>query len=507
MSLSRRDVLQKLKSQEPFDLLVIGGGATGCGVALDAASRGLRTALVEKNDFAEGTSGRSTKLLHGGVRYLEMAVKHLDRGQYHLVRDALRERGILLRMAPHLCSILPLVTPLYSWMAVPYILSGLKLYDLLAGSAGIGKSRLLSRPNAMRRCPMLRAKGLKAGVLYFDGQFNDARMAVSLALTAADHGAVTANHVGVKGFIRDGGKIAGVSVRDSVSGESWPVTTRAVINATGPFTDELRKMDDPSVRPMLKISEGIHVVLDSRFTPPEAGLLIPKTEDGRVLFILPWEGHALIGTTDEPAAISEHPVPPKEDVSYLLRHINRYFDLQVSESDIRAVWSGLRPLVFDPGASDTAQLTRDHVLEESPSGLITIAGGKWTTYRKMAEDTVDFALRRFDLKPAGSCRTDRIPLVGGKTFDLEGGPKLAERFGFSAIVAQHLNQAYGDRAGVVAQVAAEGYSDPLARNHPFLEAEVIYGARYELAERTLHRGLWNSWPTSWGGTPPGGRKS
>ncbi|MDT8396154.1 MAG: FAD-dependent oxidoreductase [bacterium] len=275
-------------------MVVIGGGATGCGVALDAASRGLKVALVEKNDFSEGTSSRSTKLLHGGVRYLEMAVKHLDKSQYHLVTDALAERGILLRLAPHLCNRLPLVTPLYKWMEIPYILAGLKLYDLLSGSASIGHSRLLSRSDAIGRFPMLHREGLKAGVLYYDGQFNDARMALCIALTAAQQGAVIANHVRVTDLIKEDGKVTGVKVSDSVSGESWEVRSRVVANATGPFADKVRLMDDPASRPMLKASSGIHIVLDKRFAPPDTGLLIPKTEDGRVLFVLPWEGHALI---------------------------------------------------------------------------------------------------------------------------------------------------------------------------------------------------------------------
>jgi len=481
----RKDILTRLKTDEPFDVLVIGGGATGCGIALDAASRGLKVALVEKNDFSEGTSSRSTKLLHGGVRYLEMAVKHLDKGQYHLVRDALRERGILLRLAPHLCHRLPLVTPLYRWMEVPYILAGLKIYDLLAGSAGIGNSRLLSRSKALGRFPMLHAEGLKAGVLYYDGQFNDARMSVCIALTAAQHGAVIANHVRVTDFIKEGGKVAGVKVIDSVSDESWEVRARTVINATGPFTDTVRLMDDPASRPMLKASSGIHILLDKRFAPPDTGLLIPKTEDGRVLFVLPWEGHALVGTTDEPAEIAEHPRPSREDIAYLLRHIGRYFDLQISKSDIKAAWSGLRPLIFDPKASDTAKLTRDHLIEQSPSGLITIAGGKWTTYRKMAHDVVDHAVQQFSLKTRSGCRTDHIYLMGGGNYDSQGGVALIEEYGLDTLVALHLNRAYGDRADEVARIAASGYGALLAKDHPYLEAEVLYAVRHECAEQAM----------------------
>jgi len=481
----RKDVLPRLKTEEPFDMLVIGGGATGCGVALDAASRGLKVALVEKNDFSEGTSSRSTKLLHGGVRYLEMAVKHLDRGQYHLVRDALKERGILLRMAPHLCHRLPLVTPLYKWMEVPYILAGLKLYDILAGSAGIGDSHLLGRSRAMKRFPMLHAQGLKAGVLYYDGQFNDARMSVSIALTAAQHGAVIANHVCVTDFIKEEGKVAGVRATDSVSGMSWEVRARTVINATGPFADSVRFMDNPASRPMLKVSSGIHILLDKRFAPPDTGLLIPKTEDGRVLFVLPWEGHALVGTTDESAQVTEHPCPSKEDISYLLRHIGRYFNLQVSESDIKAAWSGLRPLIFDPKASDTAKLTRDHLIEQSSSGLITIAGGKWTTYRKMAHDVVDHAVQSFALKTRTGCWTDRIYITGGESYDPQGDAGLVEKYGFDTHVAWHLNRAYGDRANDVARIAVSGYGALLARDHPYLEAEVLYAVRHECAEHTI----------------------
>ena len=485
MGVERRKNIEILKGTERFDILVIGGGATGCGVALDAASRGLKVALVEKNDFSEGTSSRSTKLLHGGVRYLEMAVKHLDIGQYRLVREALKERGILLRTAPHLCHRLPLVTPLYKWMEVPYILAGLKLYDILAGSAGIGDSRLLGRSKALGRFPMLHAEGLKAGVLYYDGQFNDARMSVSIAMTAARHGATIANHLGVESINKENGKVTGVLVKDAIQGKSWNISARVVINATGPFADTIRLLDDPASRPMLKASSGTHLVLDDRFSPPDTGLLIPKTEDGRVLFILPWEGKTLVGTTDEPAKVSEHPRPMEEEIDYLVHYICKYFDLQFSRSDIRSAWSGLRPLVSDPGRADTAKLSRDHVLEESPSGLITIAGGKWTTYRKMACDTVDYSVKRYALRPKSSCRTDSIPINGGADFLPDGSVRLAEAYGMDPTVAEHLNRAYGDQAPAVAGVMTEGFGEPLARGYPYLEAEVVWAVRKEMAYRVM----------------------
>lgn len=484
--MSREQHLQPLKDGRTFDLIVIGGGATGCGVALDAATRGLKVALIEKNDFSEGTSSRSTKLVHGGVRYLEMAIKRLDRVQYNLVKDGLRERGILLKNARHLSNRLPLITPLYKWLDVPYVFSGLKLYDLLSGKQNIGHSRLLGRKEALRRFPRLKAEGLKAGVLYYDGQFNDARMALSLALTAEHYGASIVNHVAVVGLLKQNGRINGVEVFDSLSGDSWQLQAKGVINAAGPFADKIRMMDNPVASKILSASTGIHLVLDKRFAPPDTGLMIPETEDGRVLFVLPWEGHALIGTTDEPATINEHPKPLESEIDYLLRHVTQYFNLKVKKTDIKAVWSGLRPLVSDPKAVDTAKLARDHVIEDSASGLLTIAGGKWTTYRKMALDTVDHAIKRFNLsalKP--DCQTEKLPILGSANYDEKGDIKLREKYGFDEKVASYLNRTYGDQAELIAELAVAGYGARLVESHPVIEAEVLYAARHELAERVI----------------------
>ena len=483
--MERERALQALKQEQPFDLLVIGGGATGCGIALDAASRGLRTALIEKNDFAEGTSSRSTKLIHGGVRYLEAAVRRLDRGQYRLVREGLRERAVLLRNAPHLTRRLSLVTPLYEWMEVPYVLAGLKLYDLLAGKKGIGHSRLIGPREALRRFPMLKGEGLKAGVLYYDGQFNDARTALALAMTARRHGAVAANHLEVVALCRQGGRLCGVQVSDRIGGEEFTVEARGVINATGPFADRLRRMDEPGAAPILTVSSGIHIVLDGRFAPPQTGLMIPETEDRRILFILPWQGHALVGTTDEPSRVSDHPRPTKEEIAYLLRHVGRYFNLKVSESDVKASWSGLRPLVHDLRTVATAALTRDHFIEMSPAGLLTIAGGKWTTYRRMAQDVVDRAVGRFGLAPKGGCRTDGLVLEGGEGFDPEGEKVLAREFGIDGEVALHLHRAYGAGAAAVAGLAGSGLGRRLHPDHPFVEAEAVHAVRHEFAQRPL----------------------
>jgi glycerol-3-phosphate dehydrogenase len=480
--MNRQAILDDLKTQGLFDLLIIGGGATGCGIAVDAVSRGLKVALVEKHDFAEGTSSKSTKLVHGGVRYLEMAVKRCDRAQYHLVKEALFERGIFLKNAPHLAHRLPLVTPLYSWWEVPYVFAGLVLYDVLAGRLGLGKSSLVGRREALRRFPMLRGEHLKAGVIYYDGQFQDARMAITLVLTARRHGAVIANYVEAVSLDKEAGRLCGAHVRDTIGGEEFFVRARCVVNAAGPFVDRVRQMDDPAAKPILNAASGIHIVLSSRFVPPDTGLLIPKTEDGRVLFVLPWQGHALIGTTDTPAEIVEHPRASQDEIDYLLRHVNRYFDLSVQRGDVLSAWSGLRPLVkFDETAS-TAQLVREHLLMVSASGLVSMAGGKWTSYRKMAEEAVDRAVASAEL-PAGPCRTLDLKLFGAEHFVSEIFLVLTKDYGIDTDVARHLQDAFGDQAMCVARLAGNGLAARLHPDHPYIEAEVVHAVRHEQAER------------------------
>lgn len=478
--MNRDTQLERLR-KGGFDLLVIGGGATGAGIALDAATRGLKVALVERGDYSEGTSSRSTKLVHGGVRYLEAAVKHLDKVQYNLVRDALHERGVILRLAPHLSHPIPLLTPLYRAWEVPYYFSGLKAYDLLAGHERLKPSRFVPRSKALSEFPQLKSEGLVGGVEYYDGQFDDARMNVAVVLTALREGAVAVNYAEVTGLIKEGGRVAGARVKDRLGGEDFEVRAKVVVNATGPFTDTIRHMDDPDAPPMVVTSSGVHIILPQRFSPPGTGLLIPKTEDGRVLFVLPWMGHTLAGTTDEPHDLSFHPKPTEEEIDYILRHLKRYFALEPSRSDILAAWSGLRPLVKDPKAHDTAELARDHLISESDSGLVTIAGGKWTTYRKMAEDLVDYVVRTRDLHPPHGCLTDRIYIEGGAGYEADGWKELVEKFGLPEDVAQHLNQSYGDRAAEVAKLAAEGLDARLAPDHPFIEADVVWAARQEMA--------------------------
>ncbi len=491
--------LQRL-ADESFDLLVVGGGATGSGIALDAATRGLKVALVERYDFASGTSSRSTKLVHGGVRYLEQAVKHADRSQFLLVREALKERSRLLANARHLAQPLPLLTPIYGALELPYYYTGLKLYDMLAGRANLRPSRLVNRDQALERFPMLRHEGLRGAVEYHDGQFDDARMNVALVLTAAEHGATVLNYAVVEELVKENGKVRGAVVRDDLAEatgglERFEVSAKVVVNATGPFVDALRRLDDPDTPEVLKTSSGIHIVLPGRFSPPDTGLLIPKTEDGRVLFLLPWMGHTLVGTTDNAAPVEEDPQASGTDVAYILRHVRQYFDLPVSETDVLSAWSGLRPLVQPEAVAavqngsagsaaqtSTARLSRDHTLLVSPSGLVTITGGKWTTYRRMAEDAVEVAIAEGGLEPKGPSVTADLPLVGSAGFEPGAQHELAARFSLEPDVAHHLHRAYGDRAPEVAALAEAGLGARLAEGLPYIEAEVKYARDVEFAQ-------------------------
>ncbi len=484
LSMDRSSLLQKLRS-EHFDLLVIGGGATGAGIALEGASRGLKVALVERDDYASGTSSRSTKLIHGGVRYLQQAVLKLDRSQFYLVRDALHERATLVRLAPHLSHPLPIVTPIYNWFGIPYYRVGLKVYDWLAGKENLSPSRFLSAKSALKNFPMLKAKGLRGGVRYFDAQFNDARMNVSIILTAIRHGATCLNHAVITRLLKENNRLCGALVLDPESGEEIQVRAKVLLNAAGPFVDSIRHMDDPDAKSMLRVSSGIHIVLDKRFSPPDTGLLIPKTEDGRVLFLLPWLGHTLVGTTDNPARLEANPQPQEEEIQYILRHLQTYFEETVRREDIRAAWSGLRPLVSNPKAADTAKLSRDHIINISSSGLITVAGGKWTTYRRMAVDAVDQAIRRGGLNPSESSMTHRIPLEGAEGYSAQLAQHLSDTFKLDTDIAFHLARSYGGQALQVLKIAEAGYQNRLVPDHPYLEAEILYAVQNEFARNAV----------------------
>lgn len=385
----QRDVfLQRIAERhEPWDLAVIGGGATGVGIAVDAASRGYSVVLLEQHDFGKGTSSRSTKLVHGGVRYLQQ-------GNISLVMEALKERGLLLRNAPHLVHDLEFIVPNYAWWEAPFYGIGMKVYDLLAGKYGFGPSQILSREEVLALIPTLSQDGLRGGVKYHDGQFDDSRLLIDLASTAAQHGAVLLNYTRVVSLTKDGeGFVHGLTCRDEESGTSYDIAARSVINATGPFCDEVRRVDDPASKPIIAPSQGVHIVLSKDFLPGDTAIMVPHTRDGRVMFAIPWHGHAVVGTTDTPIpAATLEPSAKSEEIDFILETASDYLAKRPTRADILSVFTGIRPLVKSSGVSNTAALSRDHTIEISSSGLLTIAGGKWTTYRHMAEDAVDHAI-------------------------------------------------------------------------------------------------------------------
>ena len=477
--MDRTENLARLAAGE-FDLLVIGGGATGAGVALDAASRGLSTALIERCDFAGGTSSRSTKLVHGGVRYLEAAVAHLDRAQFHLVREALAERAILLRIAPQLVHPLRTVVPVYSLAQAVFYRTGLWLYDRAAGDAAIGRSQYLSRAAMLRSFPRLRRRRLMGGVAYYDGQFDDARMNVTLAATAAREGAAVANRVEAVSLVAVEGRLAGARVREAMSGEEFVVRARAVVNAAGPGSDAVRRLENPQAEPLLAVSRGTHFAFDRAWAPGSDGLLIPKTSDGRVLFLLPWEGRTIAGTTDIRAEPSRDPEPSAEELDYLFDQLSQWLEPAPARSDLRAAWAGLRPLIAE-GAIGTAGLVREHHIEVGPKGLVSIAGGKWTTYRLMAEETVDRVIETAELRPQSDCRTHELLLIGADGYRAGLESELATQYGLDADMAEHLAHAYGVRAGELLADAGEHGCRRLVAAYPYIEAEVLWAVQQEMA--------------------------
>ena len=415
-STDRAALLARLRRPSEWDLVVIGGGATGLGVALDAAARGFSVALVESEDFAKGTSSRATKLVHGGVRYLAQ-------GNISLVREALRERATLLANAPHLAQPLAFVMPAYHWWEPAFYGLGLKVYDALAGRRGLGPTALLSPRRTAQRLPTVHTQGLSGGVEYWDGQFDDARLAVALARTALSRGAVVLNHCPAVKLQREDGRVRGVVARDRETGESFELRARCVVNATGVWVDEVRDMDRDEGAPhktaMVAPSQGVHLVVDRDFLPGEHALIVPKTEDGRVLFAVPWLGKTILGTTDTPRDdVPTEPAPFAHEIDFILRESARYLSRAPKREDLRSVWAGLRPLVRptgDEGDSNTKSLSREHTVSVSRSGLVTVTGGKWTTYRAMAEDVLDrcFAAQLLPRRPDGA--TLELRLAGAPT--------------------------------------------------------------------------------------------
>ena len=464
--MNREQAVARLQA-ESFDVLVIGGGATGLGVAVDASSRGYRTALLEAHDFAKATSSRSTKLVHGGVRYLEQ----LD---FSLVMEALRERGILYRNAPHLVSDLAFVVPRYKWWEGPFYGVGLKLYDALAGKLNIEKSRGLSRDETIAAIPNVQRDGLIGGTMYHDGQFDDARMAVTLARTAHRQGAAIANYVKVDGFLKENGQMVGVEAVDGESGTRLRIGATVVVNATGIFSDGVRKIDDPNAAEMIEPAQGVHLVFDRSFQPSDDAIMVPHTDDGRVLFVIPWHERVIVGTTDTP--MTEPHLEPRalpDEVQFILRNASRYLQKDPTEQDVLSVFAGQRPLVHPGGKSGASKsISRSHEVFVSASGLVTISGGKWTTYRKMAEDALARVIEVGQLDPK-PCVTEDLHLHG--YLDRNSPDFPAE---------DHL-RFYGSDADQVRDLATERpeLGAKLHDRLPYLGAEIAWAVRHEMARK------------------------
>ena len=463
--MNRAEMYRRLRGHGGrWDMIVVGGGATGVGVAIDAATRGYDVLLLEQSDFGKGTSSRSTKLVHGGVRYLEQ-------GNLSLVMEALQERGLLLENAPHLVSNLGFVVPSYDWWESPFYGVGLKLYNLLAGKYGFGPSRILSREETLEHLPTIRQEGLRGGVIYYDGQFDDARLLIHLVTTAFEQGAALLNYARVTGLTKDGeGFVDGVRFTDGETGEPFEEHAKVVINATGAFTDALRRAADPSAEPMIAASQGIHLVFEASFLEGQSAIMVPHTSDGRVMFAIPWHGHAVVGTTDTPVAEpAMEPVALEQEIEFILQTASLYLAKKPTRGDVLSVFAGIRPLVRSGEAGNTAALSRGHTIRIEKSGMVTICGGKWTTYRRMAEDCVDQAATLARL-PESPCVTSHL--------NVHGFHAASRKFGHLSV--------YGSDAPLVRQLEE---SDPALAERldtalPYTGAQVVWAVREEMA-RTL----------------------
>ncbi len=460
---NRSRFIGELEQTPSWDIIVIGGGATGLGTALDAASRGYKTLLLEQADFAKGTSSRSTKLVHGGVRYLAQ-------GNVALVYDALQERGTLLANAAHLVKPQEFIIPCYHWISILKYYAGLKLYDGLAGRLSFGKSEYLSAAAVQAVIPSINNKNLKGGIRYYDGQFDDARLALNIAQTCAEHGGTLLNYVKVSGLIKSKGQVTGVKAIDIETGKTYALQAKVVVNATGVFVDDILQLDTPTGKAIVKPSQGTHIVLDKTFLAGQAAMMIPKTSDGRVLFAVPWHGYVVVGTTDTPLdAHSLEPIALENEIAFILDTAKQYLTQPPQRKDVRSIFAGQRPLAAPGKATgSTKEISRSHKIMVAPSGLLTIIGGKWTTYRKMAEDTVDRAIRIGNL-PSAACSTRSIK-IHGSTGSLPASPL----------------EVYGSDAAGIRQLITEQphLGEKLGSGLPYLAAEVVWAVRNEMA-RTL----------------------
>jgi glycerol-3-phosphate dehydrogenase len=452
--MKREETIDKITTKsEIWDFIIIGGGATGVGAAIDASARGYKTLLLEQSDFGKGTSSRSTKLIHGGVRYLKQ-------GNISLVLEALKERGLLCRNAPHLVRNIPFVVPTYDWWEGTFYGVGLKLYDVLAGKYGFGKSESLSIDETLERIPTLESNGLRGGVIYYDGQFDDSRLLINMVQTASELGVDIINYMQVASLLKNNDMITGVSAKDIETGKTYEFSAKAVINATGVFSDSVRMMDDKNIKPIIAPSQGTHIVLNKSFLPGSNAIMVPYTSDGRVLFAIPWHNRVIVGTTDiEIDKPVLDPIAQEDEIDYLLETASIYLDKDPTKSDVLSVFSGIRPLVRQGNDEDTASISREHTVFISRSGLVTIAGGKWTTYRKMAEDTIDQAITVADLdfKPSP---TEELHLHG---FTNEQNEKLCEEKSLNKLLHLNFNIREGEVIWSIRNEMARTVEDFLAR--------------------------------------------
>ena len=483
-----RDRVQELKniSGQQFDLCVIGGGATGAACALDAQLRGIRTVLLEAGDFAGATSSAATKIIHGGVRYLEEAIRDVDPKEYHVLVRALHERVRMLDNAPHLTRQLQFLVPSYHWLNAVYLDIGLKIYDWLAGSARISPSKYVSREETLRRMPELKREGLIGSVEYADGQFDDARYNLALVQTFSQAGGGALNYARVTDFARDSaGRLAGGSVTDQLSGEKFSVQAKVFVNATGPFSDAIRTMATDSLPKRMRLSKGAHILLPLDLFPTQDAMLIPKTDDGRVIFVVPWNGRLLVGTTEQEVSPEDELFVSRDDIDFMLGQLNKYLEHRVEPSQIVSGFAGARPLVSSGESESTKKIARDDVIEVDPSsGLISIMGGKWTTHRAMAEDTINTVQKALEL-PVTDCPTRFHVLHGGEGFSRDLSEKLIAVYRIAEETAQHLAAKFGTAAWKVLQLVAENrrLAEPILASIPAIQAEVVYCVRQELAVR------------------------
>jgi glycerol-3-phosphate dehydrogenase len=459
--MDRDNLISRIEdSNTLWDVIIIGGGATGLGAAVEASSRGYKTLLIEQHDFAKATSSRSTKLVHGGVRYLQQ-------GNVSLVFEALHERGLLKQNAPHLVFNQAFVVPVYDWWGGPFYGIGLKMYDLLAGKLGLGPSKIISREETISLIPNVEPEGLRSGVIYYDGQFDDSRLAIDLAKTVLDLDGVAVNYMKAVGLLKTNGLISGVVALDEETGKEYTFNSRVVVNATGVFTDKILKMDDPSARDIIAISQGVHLVLDRKFLPGDSAIMVPQTDDGRVLFAVPWHNKVVVGTTDtELESASLEPVALEEEINFILTHAQRYMENNPTRADVKSAFAGLRPLVKPAEGKNTAAISRDHFLTVSDSGLITITGGKWTTYRRMGEDTINKAeaIAGFDPRP---CITKSMRIHGW----LKNVSKEDPLYFYGSDLIAVKNIAESDPS----------LSEKINESLPYIKAEVIWHVRNEMA--------------------------